>query len=389
MRGFRRARVALGMLALIGSVACGSLPTPTPLPGPPPGPCDPATMRCPKDVTPALHALGLTTVLPFNISDDGEVIGIAVEGLDASRGGSVGFRVSADGAAQLVRPPAGRRLHLWAVNSQGLIVGHAGMEHGPVVWDAQGTPTDLLPKLPTFGGSHAGGAATDVNEHGQVAGAYDLVFPAGEGETRRATVVFVWDARSDTVSVVNPGGTELMNDPLVPRVGIDERGVVVTSIQPAPGEPDALMRWVPRPDGTYRREVLGPHTFRAVSSHGDILTGESTVWAAGATAPVPLPPPPGWTPGVFFHFYAASDINAKGEIIGFSASSLGETRPLRWPAGATRRPELLQTDSRRMVQVVAIGDSGAIVGASPAGDPAKPGDIDITNQRVLVWEPAS
>jgi hypothetical protein len=386
----RGAAIALVTAAIVaGTTGCPIRPRPTtPLPVAPVRPCVPASMRCPRDLEATLTPLGLDAPLAQAVSGSGEIVGI---GDAAAR--DVGFRIAPDGAARLVREPLDG---MWfrAVNAQGLIAGvSTGPESHPMVWDAQDRPTDLRAKLPLFGAEYVSGAATDVNERGEVAGYYQLRFAPGTDGERTLNLPFVWDSRTDTLTVVNP---EAVADPpafvMESPVGIDDQGVVAFSFHPGPVN-SQVTRMVPQPDGRYRRQTLEEGVFYAINGRGDILgsgvTSQPTVWPAGTTKPIRLTPPPGWTPTTTEHTFTAADINDRGEVVGTYSNRGDEMRPLRWP-GFTQPPELLETDNRAKISIERIGDDGTITGTwfpPPAGTPPPSTPIIGSDRRALVWDP--
>jgi hypothetical protein len=392
--------VALASLAVVGVATGCPIPPPptTPLPVPAPGPCDPATMRCPRDLTSRLRALGLGGAEVQAVSSDGEIVGSG--SFTAGLPDDVGFRLSADGSGRLLPQPAGALTIVDAVNAGGLVAGAlADQLLRPAAWDDQSRLIDLTPKLPTLGGWFRGGEAYDVNESGQVAGSYtvDLVPPGTQADVPRVVwVVFVWDARTDAVTVVDSGPVDGAYPSSSPTtVGIADDGVVASSLLSVPATGEQVVRWVPRPDGGHRREVLGRGAFVAVSAAGAVLAMQTplvpgaerpAVWVAGSGMRL-LPAPPGWTPTSAFIFWA-SDINERGEVVGTYSNGGNAQRPLRWPAGASVPPELLETDGGTRVTAEAINAAGAIVGTATVSDPAPaPTGLLSVVRRPLLWDP--
>src|SRR4051812_14886692 len=198
MGGARMLRAATIVLLSAGVVA-GATGCPA---GPPlvPPPCNRATERCARDLNAAIPGLTLGSQgSATDIADNGDVV-VNITGYEA-------------GAYRIPRGGTGRRLPgmdptgattASALTSHGLVAGRAqpvaGREARPVVWDAAEHLTDLTPKLPTFGGTFRSGAATDVNEQGQVVGDYSVTVDGSSW----IPLVFLWDSRADTVTVLDP-----------------------------------------------------------------------------------------------------------------------------------------------------------------------------------------
>jgi uncharacterized membrane protein len=322
----------------------------------------------------------------------------------------VGFRLSAEGVARAMRPPPDLPVPgVQTVNAQGLIAGASDDSASrPVVWDARDGATDLAPKLPRFGLPYLYGGAYAVNDRGQVAGSY-VLDESDQSGTKHRWVVFVWDARTDALTVVDSGSRLIAYTSTIPiTLGIDDAGGVVTSFQselggahgpPSNAVDELIVRWVPQADGSYQRKVLGPGTFIAVNAGGDILGnpaasasgrgGRPAVWRSGSPVPNPLSTPPGWTPSSTFS-YSATDINARGEIVGTYTNLGNEQRALLWSDFGSTTPQLLETDGNQRTYADEIADTGAILGHTliAAQPPATPAEV-LDSTRLLLWDPDS
>jgi hypothetical protein len=391
--------------------------------------CDPATSRCPRDLTPALAAAGLSSVDVTDLSDTGEVVGAG----QLSTGEFAAFRLPASGPARILHPPPGAdAVVAGGVNSHGLVAGYAvGADTRPFVWDAVGGARDITAELPTFGGSFVDGYADGVNERGQVVGTYSVVFespgPPPTGATTTSTedhggeevgpsptvsqttgppmspptapsassapstaaattapptyrhesrFAFVWDSASDRVTVVNPeAASSALTTELIEVMSIGGGGVLVGHVD------GRATRWRPRPGG-YAREDLGFGYANAVNAEGavvgavllpeDAVLARGVYWPADSTVPVRLPGPVG-RPA---ELVVGSDLNDAGVIVGGgTAGSVSE--PLRWPDRATRPPERLDPDGAAQASALAVNAAGATAGMAQDGPP----------WRVLVWGP--
>jgi hypothetical protein len=390
----------LALAAVVGTATGCPMPPPPPLPVPPPRPCDPATMRCPRDLGETLAALGISRATITTMSEAGEIVGHGLPGTTPGwpPSASIGFRISPGGAARPLKRPGGSIVP-GAVNSGGVIAGWAVDDSlappRAVVVDANDRLTELTPKLPTFGGSLDASFATDVNELGQVAGHYYVAFMAPDSLVG-VSLVFVWDSRTDTLTVLNP---EERHDPWAAlnfgRIGIDDNGAVVSSGSSYNETISKIVRWAPQPGGTYARQMLGAGIFTAVGPGGDVLAEVHSaddvgmppaIWPAGSSTPTLLPPPPGWVPNSRLSF-SADDVNRRGEVVG-TYSNGPDQRPIRWPDRASRPVELLETHGRHRVRAEMVNEAGTILGtwiSSPADLFAN----GFTGTSILLWDPVS
>jgi hypothetical protein len=341
--------------------------------------CSGAAGHCPRDITAALTGAGVRRVDALEIADTGEIVGYGQSIYqDTNLGGTRGFRIPPGGPARLLAGPRdtptdNSLVIVWGISPHtGWVVG-AVTDNGvaPAVWDRDDRLTELGAKLPTFGGRLSSADAWSVNDAGQVFGRYQLELPPDPATgITLAVLLFVWDSRTDRVTVLNPEAVSppTMNKPTRAEA-INDRGVMVGMLS------GRVVRWWPQPDGGYRREDLGPGVPSGIDSAGDVVAnaaGGAVLWPATASAPVPLPgrrnaSPTDGAP-------TASDINGAGVIVGGLRTEAGMI-PVRWPAGATEPAETLDPDWGS-AQADAINDTGTIVGRGDRGD-----------WRVLVWDP--
>jgi uncharacterized membrane protein len=356
--------VVAGVVA--AATACG--------PQVPPGglPCDPAVLRCPRDVTGSLP--GATS------SSGGSVVDIADSGEMIVNGPGGVYRLPRQGGARpLPGLYAGGGPQPRAVNSHGLVAGRAqavpvGRYH-PVVWHAQDRVLDLAPKLPTFGATFFEGEANGVSELGQVAGGY-IVDVDGSSYARFA---FVWDSRTDQVTVLNPEGIGSPQPSQVAawQVSIGNGGVIATIPVNSTGSRDG-MRWWPQADGSYRREDLAGRP-NAINSRGEavgIARGEPVFWPADSSEAVRLP-----TLADRSGRYFGYDINDSGVIVGVIENSLTDRVPIWWPARASEPPRILGGGG---ATAQAVNNRGTIGGTGIV--PVLIGQPSGFRTRALVWD---
>jgi hypothetical protein len=348
--------------------------------------CNPAVARCPRDVSAKVAALGYTEAGPSDISDRGEIVGSGF--LPELNGSITGFRLPADGPARLLRDPqGGLRSNPYAANASGLVVGSSfvnGAVQGPTVWGADDRPIDLTPRLPAYGGQAVDGEAVDVNAAGQVVGNYTLFAPTGAdlpapSPMGMINLGFVWDSRTDTMTVLNPEDVTAGGDGgLLQALAIGDSGVVGgadTTFDPNRVGTNTAARWLPVSGGGYRRELLGPGTVFGVDSTGnavgilyDDVWFNPVHWPAGSTTATPLPPRPGAPADRTLETTEPVDINDAGVIAGYTVTRMtGETTALRWPARASRPPDVLDGNGWPRAATRAINRAGTVVGI---GEPA-------------------
>jgi uncharacterized membrane protein len=343
------------IVAMVGGVMMGATACP-----PAGGPCDPAVSRCLRyPIAPGGVPVPYGDGSAVDISNSGEVIGM---GRSDPWGA---FRVPVSGGVRYLPPfHPGGALIVAAVNSAGTIAGTAAVvqfrpDH-PVVWDAQDRLTDLTPKLPTFDGEIWWGNATDINDAGQVVGGY-TVWRAGV----YFSLAFVWDPRTDTVTVLNPEAVQSPAPSLPPvwQVFIGEGGIIAGYH----GDifSGTAARWWPEAGGGYRRESLTGGRPAAINAHGEVAGSSNTsalYWPADSSDAVPLPVPTGWQGRAL-----AQDINDAGVIVGTHPGStrLGE-QALWWPDRANQPPAILGGGP---AMANAVNRSGAVAGAAVISAP--------------------
>ena len=394
---------------------------PAPLPG--------KLVPLPRDLAPRLAEQAFEGVEVGDITDSGAIIGVGYYNDEI-----VGFELPPTGPVRLLRgAPGDRDVIAWAGNTHGLVVGQAsnpetGRPVRAVAWDA-GRLTELEPRLPTFGGAVLESMAWDVNERGQVVGAYSLAFeipslptttlppstrppdqpviqppsttmpPTTGGVStrpptsrpvpptttpplplyREAYLAFVWDSVTDRVTVLNPeAATSTEQGHWTIAVAIADNGIVGGHTEPQ------AVRWRPGTGGRYVAEYLGNGMVTSVNAAGDtvgtILTPErsqAAFWPGDSTVPIVMPDR---TDADERDLTEALKVNDAGVVAGNVWAADGRVLPLRWPARATKPPEQLHPDGSFVAVVRGLNAAGAVAGW--AGVPP-----DQSSFRLLVWDP--